>query len=204
MGNIHLASLFWIALFGQGDDAAWQVSVELVDTTGMPSSAMEALQSEVEEIYASASVRIQWLQEGVHIHLPEHAARVYILDRLPAMLGTRLRTFRGKTPMAVTLGGSGSESGHAIYVSRSEVSGKASSGMTLLSASLGRAMGRVVAHELAHRFVSRDHSRSGILREGLLPSDLTGPVTELLFTKEQVSLLRRVAQPVAEHVSAQK
>jgi len=61
----------------------------------------------------------------------------------------------------------------------------------------GRPFGRVVAHELARRFVSRAHSRSGILKQGFLPSDLTGPGGELHFTKEQVRVLRRIAQPLA-------
>jgi hypothetical protein len=201
MGQFQLASLFWIALFSQGDEAGWQVSVELIDTTGIPPAAVEDLKREVEAIYASASVRIQWVAEGVHVHLPDNAARVYILHRLPARIETRLRAFRGKSPLAVTLGEPGSGTSQAIYVSCSALFGQASSGMERPE-TMGRALGRVVAHELAHRFVSRDHSRSGILREGLLPSDLTGPVKDLLFTKEQAILLRRVAEPVAAQVSA--
>jgi hypothetical protein len=201
---MHLASLFWTALLSHGREEGWQVSVELTDTTEMPSTAMEELKREVEEIYWAASVRIQWLPEGDAVHLPEHAGRVYILDRLPAMLETRLRAFRDKLPMAVSLGERGSRSAQAIYVSYSAVFEKTSRSTALSPEAMGRAFGRVVAHELAHRFVSRDHGRTGILREGFLSSELTGLKNDLRFTEAQLSALHQVAQPILEHASARK
>ncbi len=203
MGQVYLSSLFLTALLSQSEEVGWQLSVELVDSTGMPSAAMEALEREVEAIYASAGIRIEWLTETV-VPLPEHAARVYVLERLPAMLETRLRAFRGRTVMAASFGVSGGEGSQAIYVSRSAVSATASSGAALSREAMGKALGRVVAHELAHRFISQHHSRLGILREGLLPSDLTGSGGGLHFTIEQAALLRRVSRPVAGAVSARK
>jgi hypothetical protein len=201
MGQVHLACLFLMVFLSGAEGASGRLSVELVDATGMPPEAMEELKREVEAIYAIASVRIEWSPQSAD-QLEEHGARAYIVHRLPAMLETRLRAFHGRRPMAASFGGKGGEATQAIYVSRTAVSANASSGGVLPPDWLGRALGRVLAHELAHRFISRDHSRDGILREELLPGDLTDPGTDLHFTNEQISLLREVDQPFAAPVAA--
>ena len=176
----------------------WEISVALTDTTGLPSEVMSELKREVEAIYATASVQIQWSSEG-SLGLAEHTARVYLLHRLPAMLETRLRAFRRERPMAAAFGERGSVTAQAIYVSRSAVCASATPGTpdSLSSEDLATALGRVVAHELAHRFVSREHAPRGILKAALRGSELTGPAGGPHFTDEEVRLLREMARPVS-------
>ena len=176
----------------------WEISVALTDTTGLTSEVMSDLKREVEAIYATASVQIQWSSEG-SLGLAEHTARVYVFHRLPAMLETRLSAFRGERPMAAAFGERGSVTAQAIYVSRSAVCASAAPGTpdSLSSEDLATALGRVVAHELAHRFVSREHAPRGILKAAFRGSELTGPAGGPHFTDEEIRLLRGMARPVS-------
>ena len=181
---------------GQPQDASIvQVSVELADATGLSLDVMSRLRTEVEQIYMRAGVRIEWLSEGP-VAVPPHMARVYILEELPALLETRVRSFRGKKPLATVFGRGTNVSGPVIYISRTAVSRSANDGAAgaLSPDAIARAMGRVVAHELAHRFISTEHT-SGILKADFLPSELTAPTSGLDFTAEHNRRLRQVARP---------
>jgi hypothetical protein len=173
----------------------FQVSVELADATGLSPDVMNLLRSEVEQIYMTAGVRIEWLSEGP-VEVPSHMARVYLLEELPALLETRVRTFRGKKPIAMVFGRKANVSGSVIYISRTAVSRSATGGAAgaLSREAIGRALGRVVAHELAHRFISTEHTR-GILKADFLPGELTAPISGLDFTAEHIRRLRVVARP---------
>jgi hypothetical protein len=157
---------------------------------------MNTLMREVEAIYESGSVEIQWLTE-TSVQLPDHAARVFLLERLPAKLETRILMFRRQRAMAVSLGEG--TAGQVIFVSRPAVCAAAYGIECDFSLeSLGVALGRVVAHELAHRFVSRDHSPSGILKASLRGGELTGSARGPYFTAEEMVFLHRIALPISK------
>jgi hypothetical protein len=178
-----------------GDATGWEIWVELTDKTGLPSAVMDTLMREVEAIYEGASVEVRWLTESSAL-LPDHAARVFVLERLPAKLETRIRMFRRQRAMAVSLGAG--PANQAIFVSRPAVCASAYGFACDFSLEpLGVALGRVVAHELAHRFVSRDHSPGGILKASLRGGELTGPSRGPHFTAEEIDVLRRIARPVS-------
>jgi hypothetical protein len=179
-----------------------RVSVILDDGAGLSQELRSVLRAEVEKVYSTAGVGIEWLSEGP-IQVPPHMARVYVLEELPALLETRLRAFRGKETMALVMGRSAKESGSVIYISRKAVSRNATGGVpeALSPEALGRALGRVLAHELAHRLISPEHTR-GILKANFLPGELTDPSSRLDFTEEHILRLRQIALPTEGSVHA--
>ena len=138
----HKNWLIVIALLSR--TATEELWVELTDTTGLPPEVRDTVEREVADIYSEAGVSIRWIAETPAEPLA-HVARVYLMDKLPASLGARLRAFGGR-PMALALGTEGNVSGPTIYVSRSATSGRVRD-----AKAVGRALGRVIAHELAHR-----------------------------------------------------
>lgn len=193
----ELALALWSLGVGMTDTSAetaseGQIWVELVDTTGLPRAAIEALESEVDSIYERGGVRIVWRK---WVEPAPHAARVYLLEALPLSLDRRLQV-RGIASMGLALGRSGEVSGPTIYIGRALVTSTLTEGAVSepVPERLGRALGRVVAHELAHRFIQRRHGRDGILKAELGPAELQGSVDPFYFTEAQRSRLKTVAR----------
>ncbi len=174
-----------------------EIRVELSDMTALDQEGQDNLKKEVETIYAAAGVQVRWLPGGTAEVAPYYA-RIFILDKLPGALSSRLRAFGGGVPMALILGDS-----PVIYVSRRQVAAKVVGAPDLEPEPqmLGRALGRVLSHELAHRFVDMRHSRNGLLKANLGQGDLTREsAKDLCFLPEQLEKLQRVASSVAEGV----
>ncbi len=181
----------------QGNREIW---VELTDMTALDMESQDVLKKEVEAIYATASVEVRWLPAGAS-HVAAHYAQVFVLEKLPGALSSRLRAFGGGEPMALILGDS-----PVIYISRRQVAAKVLGAPDLEPEPqmLGRALGRVLSHELAHRFVDMRHSRSGLLKANLGQGDLTREsAKDLCFNPEQIEKLQRVACQVDEGVGSQ-
>jgi hypothetical protein len=190
MNGAHLVGIFLVALLERPDSGSRLIlEVSLSDATGLPDPVRLRIMAEVDAIYSSAGVRIEWVPEH-DAGSEDRRARVYVLERLPGGLESRTRAFRGKEAMGAFLANDEGE-GSAIYVSRSSVCANGSPVAALSDDDLSTALGRVVAHELAHRFISRGHGGTGILKESLLPSDLTGSRDWMRFTEEQLDLIHR-------------
>jgi hypothetical protein len=184
------------------NDSLW---IQLCDTTGLDGSILRAAPDEASVIFSRAGAQLRW--EGGCDDVPRttpQSARIHVVPRLQEGLANQLYELRG---IRNVMGYSGSIDVHGgvqpnagkraavIYVARQAVEEVASTSkdgpITLTDTLLARALGRVFAHELAHRFLGREHTRNGILKDRLDQKDLIHWRNGgLFFTPEQIRLLR--------------
>ena len=191
-------TLFLLALGGGAAGAAErerELHVYVLDCVGLGDELLEAMRTEVEDIYSDTGIRIVWLEERPPEPAKSHEAAVYILDELPPALRSLLQISKGSAPMAMNLGPRPTEPAALIYVSRKAVLGRASFRHAIVKDHMVRAFGRTIAHELAHRFLRSSHTEEGILKPTLSGRELIdGDSSDMFFTTGQMRLLHETAK----------
>ena len=110
LATLFLGSAAWAAESQEHKDEDFtsprELWVELHDGTGLDSTSVTGLRSEVESLYATAGIQIRWLTESL-LEAKPYLARVYIMQKLPRSFDRRLWLFRRQRPMATAFGKSG-------------------------------------------------------------------------------------------------
>ena len=180
----------------------------LCDCAGLESAVRLRLREEAGRIYKTAGIDIRWESDCASspVNLSaSHAARIYVVNKLPNSLVYRFKHILKKTNlMAYNLTDPGGMPGAVIYVSLEAVRSNASrsGSIELTPEALSRALGRVVAHELAHRFIQKKHTKRGILKGRFDHHDLIDEDSALqpFFSEKQVKVLlaRAKAEPARD------